>query len=228
MAISDNVKIVKDKIAAAALTANRKADDIILVAASKTKPYVDIREAIGAGITVLGENRVQEMTEKYAQNAYSGASLHFIGHLQTNKVNKVVGTADLIESVDSLDLLSLIAKRAGRLQIIQELLLQVNIAGETTKSGCSRQELYELLDCAGNFPSIRVRGLMLIPPLSRLSEENRKLFDEMHELFVDIGSKKYDNVSMDFLSMGMSGDYTDAILSGANMVRIGHAIFGTR
>lgn len=228
MSVADNVKRIREHIAEAAVQAGVAPDTITLVAASKTKPPEQIREAIEAGIHVLGENRVQEMVEKAEQDAYIGASLHLIGHLQKNKVNKVVGLASLIESVDSLELLKVIGSRAKALGISQDVLLQINVGAETSKSGAAMEEIPEILEETGKIESVSIRGLMAIPPISTEKGGNKRYFEKMRELFIDIGQKKYDNVSMDFLSMGMSGDYTDAILSGANMIRIGSAIFGTR
>ena len=171
------------------------------------------------------------MTEKLAQGAYTGAPLHFIGHLQTNKVRQVVGKVDLIQSVDSPELLAMIEKRAAGQGIVQDILLEVNTGGEAAKSGVAAgvpPALPELRETAAGCAHIRVRGLMAIPPVAETSDGNHAYFAKMHELFVDIGRKKYDNVFMDFLSMGMSGDFEDAISAGANMVRVGSSIFGAR
>ena len=215
-------------IDAAARTTGRTGADITLVAATKMNDAARVREAVAAGIDACGENRVQEMTEKLAQGAYTGAPLHFIGHLQTNKVRQVVGKVDLIQSVDSPELLAMIEKRAAGQGIVQDILLEVNIGGEAAKSGVAPAALPELLETAAGCAHIRVRGLMAIPPVAETSDGNHAYFAKMHELFVDIGRKKYDNVFMDFLSMGMSGDFEDAISAGANMVRVGSSIFGAR
>ena len=228
MNISESVLKTFSDIDAAARAAGRTGGDIALVAASKTNPPERVREAILAGIRHVGENRVQELTEKNAARAYEGAKLHFIGHLQKNKVQKVVGIAGLIQSVDSAELLRAISEQASKLGIRQDILLEVNIGAEATKHGFSPDELPPVLESAGILTGICVRGLMTIPPVSEKPGENRGHFAAMRELFVDIITKKYDNVSMDCLSMGMSGDFTDAILEGANMVRIGTAIFGAR
>lgn len=201
---------------------------VMLVAAAKMNGADRIREAIAAGVNACGENRVQEMLEKNAQHAYDGAPLHFIGHLQKNKVKYVVGLCSLIESVDSPALLRLIDSRAGALGITQDVLLELNIAGELSKSGIPPSGLNEILEISASLDSIRVRGLMCVPPISEKPGQNRPYFAKMHDLFVDIGAKKYDNVSMDLLSMGMSGDYLDAVAEGANLVRLGSAIFGAR
>lgn len=228
MSIKENIQEIRHRISAAAAASGRSAEDIILVGAAKMNPTEAVQEAIAAGIDAIGENRVQELMDKHAQNAYTGAPLHLIGHLQKNKVKYVVGVVDLIESVDSEELLRLIAARAEKLGIVQDILLEINIAGEDSKSGLSTEELPAVLRAAADCPAIRIRGLMAIPPISYERGENRPYFARMHQLFVDIKEKKYDNVTMDFLSMGMSGDFEDAILEGANMVRIGSAIFGAR
>ena len=175
-----------------------------------------------------GENRVQEMLEKNAQGAYEGAPLHFIGHLQKNKVRQVVGLCSLIHSVDSLSLLQEISKTAQKRGLTQDVLLEVNIGNEESKSGFSPEEIGPALEEAAKMTSVRVRGLMAIPPICEKPEENRPFFLKMQKLFVDNCGKKYDNISMDFLSMGMSGDYAEAVRCGANMVRVGTGIFGPR
>jgi len=228
VSVAENVRKVMENIKTAAESCGRKPEDIILVAATKTQSSDTVREAIAAGIKVCGENRVQELVEKRVDGAYEGAALHFIGHLQRNKVKQVVGAADLIESVDSVELLRMISQRAQLLGICQEILLEVNIGGEESKSGVAPQQLEELLLCASSLEGIKVRGLMTIPPAELFPGENIPYFKQMYQLFVDIRDKKYDNVSMDFLSMGMSRDYAEAIECGANMVRVGTAIFGQR
>ncbi len=226
--IEDNVKTVFDNIAEAARKSGRKPEDVILVAASKTNSAERVREAFGAGVRYFGENRVQEMTEKAALGAYSGAQIHFIGHLQRNKVKNVVGSADLIQSVDSDELLELISRRAAGLGIVQDILLEVNIGAEESKSGVLPEGLDELAAKASALPGISVKGLMTIPPVSADPLDSVRYFDRMYKLFVDISAKKYDNITMDILSMGMSADYAEAISAGANMVRVGSAIFGAR
>lgn len=228
MNISENVKQVFENIAAAASKAGRRADEITLVAASKTNSAQRIREAAAAGITIFGENRVQEMLEKNALGAYSGCALHFIGHLQKNKAKSVVGLAGLIHSVDSEGLMALIGSLAEKRGAVQDVLLEVNIGAEPSKSGFSEREIPEALGKAAEIRGIFVRGLMAVPPVCTEPEQNRSYFDRMEHLFVDNSSKKYDNVSMDFLSMGMSGDYCAAIECGSNMIRIGTGIFGPR
>ena len=228
MSISENVARIRREIAAAARAAGREPGEITLVAASKMNDAQRVREAIAAGVDVCGENRVQEMLEKQAQGAYEGAPLHFIGHLQKNKVKQVVGLASLIHGVDSLALLEVIDRCAEKRGLTQDVLLEVNIGAEASKSGFAPEEIPEALSSAAAFSHIRVRGLMCIPPAGRSEEENRLNFTKMNKLFVDNSGKKYDNVSMDFLSMGMSADFACAIACGANMVRVGSAIFGLR
>lgn len=217
-----------DSVASAALRSGRSPEDITLVAASKMNDAGRVREAFDAGIRVFGENRVQEMCEKLSLDAYDGAELHFIGHLQKNKVRKVVGFASLIHSADSVPLLEEISRVAVSGGLTQDVLLEINIAGEESKSGFSPEMLDSALISASALPGIRVRGLMCVPPICEQPENNEPFFVAMRQLFIDNSSKKYDNVSMDFLSMGMSGDYETAIACGANMVRIGSALFGPR
>ena len=228
MSIAENVKEVKSKIAAAALSCGRDPQEIMLCAATKMNDASRVREAVEAGIDICGENRVQELTEKNSQGAYEGCPLHFIGHLQKNKVKQVVGVVSLIHSADSFELLELINRRAENLGIVQDVLLEINIGAEEAKSGFSPDEIDEILAKMGAFDFVKVRGLMAIPPICHNKEENRPYFSKMKQLFIDIGAKKYDNVSMDFLSMGMSADYEVAISEGANIVRVGTGIFGAR
>ena len=226
--IRESVARVRANIAAAAEKAGRRPEDICLVAASKMNDSSRVREAIAAGVKICGENRVQEMVEKQAQGAYEGAELHFIGHLQKNKVKQVVGLASLIQSADSLELIRLIDKTALSRGIIQDILLEVNIGAEASKSGFSPAELPSALDSIARLDAVRVRGLMTIPPICSSRQKIEPYFVQMKQLFIDICGKKYDNIRMDFLSMGMSADYETAIACGANMVRVGSAIFGKR
>jgi len=228
LSIAENVSLVLGRIETAAKLAGRNPADICLVAATKMNSAENVSEAIHAGITVCGENRVQELLEKNALNAYDGASVHFIGHLQKNKVRQVVGICGLIQSVDSLELLSVIDSRAKILGIRQDILLEINIGDEEAKSGFRETELPLVLEKVGTFSSVFVRGIMAIPPISTQKGDNRAYFARMFQLYVDNSTKKYDNISMDFLSMGMSGDFEDAIAEGSNMVRVGSAIFGAR
>ena len=227
MSISENIAAIRQQIDLAARRSGRTGTDITLVGASKMNGAAACREAIAAGIDVLGENRVQEMTQKLAENAYDGVPLHFIGHLQRNKVKQVVGKVALIQSVGSVALLDEIEKTAEKLDIVQDILLEVNIGGEEAKSGFAPQELEETARYAVSLAHVRVLGLMTIPPVEKQPHGNMPFFTRMRELFVDINQKIYDN-KLKYLSMGMSGDFADAIEAGGNMVRVGTAIFGAR
>lgn len=227
MSISENIAAIRREIHLAAAKTGRTGADITLVGASKMNDTAACREAIAAGIDVLGENRVQEMTQKLAENAYDGVPLHFIGHLQRNKVKQVVGKAALIQSVSSAALLDEIEKNAEKLGIVQDILLEVNIGGEEAKSGFAPGALNEAACYAKTLPHVRVLGLMTIPPVETEPHGNMPLFARMKALYVDINKNIYDN-KLKYLSMGMSGDYAEAIEAGSNMVRVGTAVFGAR
>ena len=222
------VLAIREKMAAAAREAGRDPAEVQLCAACKTRTAQTVAASAALPIDVFGENHVQELCANFDAGAYCGKPSHFIGHLQTNKIKKVLGRASLIQSVDSEHLLTAIEKEAAKAGLVQDILLEVNIGGEAAKSGVAPAALPELLETAAGCAHIRVRGLMAIPPVAETSDGNHAYFAKMHELFVDIGRKKYDNVFMDFLSMGMSGDFEDAISAGANMVRVGSSIFGAR
>ena len=227
--LTARIQAVRERIDAAARAAGRDPGEITLCAATKVQTGDTIRAAIAAGITVCGENRVQELTAHWEEGAYAGAALHFIGHLQRNKVKYVVGKADLIQSVDGEELLGLIEKQAAKLGIIQDILIEVNIGAEESKSGVTPEMAHRLAALAASLEHVRLRGLMAIPPVAENPGENRRFFAAMRQLFVDIKGKKYDNENtMDVLSMGMSGDFADAIAEGATLVRIGTALFGPR
>ena len=228
MTITEHIAAVRREMAEAARESGRSERDIILVGASKMNDAAACQEAIAAGVDALGENRVQEMTAKLAQNAYDGAPLHFIGHLQRNKVRQVVGKAALIQSIGSEALLREVEKEAARQQLVQDILLEVNIGGEESKSGVSPEALWPLLDAAAAQEHIRVKGLMAIPPVNDDDAQNRRYLAAVHDLFVKAGERGYSNVEMQTLSMGMSGDYENAIREGATLVRIGTAIYGER
>ena len=229
MSIQEHVNAVKEQIAAAARAAGRDPEEITLCAATKVQTAGAIREAIAAGITVCGENRVQELTAHLAAGAYAGAQVHFIGHLQTNKVKQVVGKVSLIHSVDSQHLLQAIETQAARQDLVQDILLEVNIAGEESKGGCTPEQARELARLTQELEHVRLRGLMAIPPISPEPGANRPYFAAMRQLFVDIkGNLRHNQSDMDQLSMGMSGDYPDAIAEGATIVRVGTALFGPR
>ena len=228
MSIAENVVRIQQQIRQAALAAGRNPDEIQLCAATKMNSADAVREAIRAGVSCCGENRVQELTAKLAENAYVGAPVHFLGHLQTNKVRQVVGRVDLIQSVDSQRLLAAIDREAARQGIVQDILLEVNIGQEAAKSGFAPEDILPVVDNFDSFSNIRLRGLMAIPPISRKSGDNLKFFLKMRQIYVDIWAKKKDNVAVDCLSMGMSGDFADAVACGSTMVRVGTAIFGAR
>ena len=228
MSIAENVARIKEEIARAAIAAGRNPKDIRLCAPTKMNDAAAVREAIAAGVDCCGENRVQELTAKQSQDAYDGAPVHFIGHLQTNKVRQVVGKVDLIQSVDSLRLLEAINKEADRQGICQDILLEINIGNEESKSGFSPEQVFSVLEQMGRFSAIRVLGLMAIPPICQNSTDNHKFFQKMYNLSVDIMAKKYDNVYVEVLSLGMSDDFADAIACGSTMIRVGTAIFGAR
>ena len=228
MSIAENIAAIRAKIDAAAIAAGRDPKEIKLCAATKMNDADAVRQAIAGGVDLCGENRVQELVQKQKENAYEGAPVHFIGVLQTNKVKQVVGKVDVIQSVDRLNLLDAIQKEAAKQGIVQDIFLEVNVGGEESKSGFAAAEVLPLLEHIGEYPNIFVRGLMTIPPISEKSGSNRKFFQEILQLSVDIRTKKYDNVSVDCLSMGMSDDFEDAVSCGSTMVRVGTAIFGAR
>ena len=225
--IRENIAAIRAQIDAAARETGRTGADITLVGASKMNGAAACQEAIAAGIDALGENRVQEMTAKLAEDAYRGAPLHFIGHLQRNKVKQVVGKAALIQSIGSPELLAEVDRQAEKLGIVQDILLEVNIGGEEAKSGFAPDAVEQAAAQAKTLAHVRVRGLMTIPPADATREENMTYFEKVRALYVDISRKMYDN-GLEYLSMGMSGDFADAIRAGANMVRVGSAIFGAR
>lgn len=228
MSITENIAAIRARMDAAAIAAGRDPKQVLLCAATKMNDAAAVREAIAAGVNCCGENRVQELVQKEKEDAYRGAPVHFIGHLQTNKVKQVVGHVDLIQSVDRPKLLAAIQTEAARQGLIQDVLLEVNVGNEESKSGFSVSEVLPFLEHISDFPNIRVCGLMAIPPISRKDGDNLKFFQEIFGLSVDIMRKKYDNVAMDCLSMGMSDDFEDAIRCGATMIRLGTAIFGAR
>ena len=228
MSIAENIAAIRAKMDAAALACGRDPKEIRLCAATKMNGTDAVRQAIAAGVDCCGENRVQELVQKGSENTYEGAPVHFIGHLQTNKVRQVVGKVDIIQSVDRAKLLLAIADEAQKQGIRQDILLQVNIGYEAQKGGFLPEELTEVLEQVGKLPSIRVRGLMAIPPICQNYGDNDKFFQKMHQIGVDIKQKKYDNVWVDILSMGMSDDYASAIACGSTMIRVGTAIFGAR
>ena len=227
MSIAENIARVREEMAAAAREAGRAPEEITLVGASKMNDAAACREAIAAGIDALGENRVQEMTQKLSENAYDGAPLHFIGHLQRNKVKQVVDHVSLIQSVGSLELLDEIERVAANRGLVQDILLEVNVGGEEAKSGFAPADTEAAAEAALSRSHVRVLGLMTIPPADADRDTNMRYFEEVRALYVDIDRKLFHN-KLKYLSMGMSGDFADAIRCGANMVRVGTAIFGAR
>ncbi len=221
-----NFKNITEKIKIAAEKSGRKAEDITLLAASKTVEVEVINHAIEKGLEFIGENRVQEFLSKY--NELKPVHKHFIGHLQTNKVKDIVGKVEMIESVDSLKLAKEISKHSIKQNVHTDVLIEVNIGGEENKSGIAPEELENLIKEIAKLPNISIKGLMAIPPICTEEDTLRKYFAKMRNLFIDIQTKNIDNSSMEYLSMGMSGDYELAIEEGANIVRIGSSLFGKR
>ena len=229
MDLRENIAKVRAGIDRAALDAGRDPASVTLLAATKTQSSDTIRAAIAAGITVCGENRVQEFTAHLADNAYEGSQVHFIGHLQTNKVKYIVGKVDLIHSVSSEKLLRAISAQADKLGVVQDVLLEVNLAGEESKSGFAPEEAQDAARLCAGLPGVRLKGLMCIPPAAVQPGENLPYFQKLRQLAVDIRTEMVDNsIDMDVLSMGMSGDYTDAVLAGSTCIRVGSALFGPR
>ena len=215
-------------MARAALRAGRSENEVNLVAVTKTVDVARINHALSCGIKYIGENKVQEFLQKRDELMLDGVSSHLIGHLQTNKVSKIVGKVDMIESVDSVRLADAISKKSAELGIKTDILLQVNIGREESKSGILPEMLFETADEISRFDGITVRGLMAIPPAQGSDAEKSKFFSNMYNLFIDIKGKKMDNSNVNILSMGMSGDYELAIECGATLVRVGTGIFGNR
>jgi len=227
-AVAENLKRIHENIAQAAVASGRNPADIRLLAATKTMPPWLIAHAVACGVDLIGENRVQELEEKYDVLKDLPAEHHFIGHLQTNKVKKMVDKVSCIQSVSSVKLAAEIDKCCQNLQKTMPVLVEVNIGREQSKSGIWPEALEELLHQASRFNGLRVMGLMCIPPICEQKTQAQKFFYEIQKLFVDIRAKKIDNISMEILSMGMSDDYTEAIREGSTLVRIGTGLFGAR
>ena len=228
LALEENLRDIRERIAQAAQASGRTEKDVILLAATKTVPVEVINHGIRLGIDYIGENRVQELEEKYDQLEREKCQVHFIGHLQTNKVKNLVGRVDMIQSVDSEKLAKEISRLSVQREVTTDILLEVNVGKETAKSGVMPEELEDLLGKICILPGLRIRGLMAIPPICDKKERLHNYFSLMSQYFVDIKRKKSDNVAMEYLSMGMSGDFEDAILCGANLVRVGSSLFGQR
>ena len=226
--MAEAVADIRRRMADAAREAGRDPAAVQLCAACKTHTPAAIALSAQLPIDLFGENHVQELTVNYDAGAYCGKPVHFIGHLQTNKIKKVLGRAALIQSVDSPRLLAALEKEAAKLGLTQDILLEVNIGEEASKTGAAPDELWALLDDAAQQPHLRVKGLMAIPPVNEDDDANRALLRQVYGLFVRAGERGYDNVSMEVLSMGMSGDFENAIREGATLVRLGTAIYGAR
>ncbi len=225
--VLDNYRRVKENVRAAAVKAGRGENDVSLMCVTKTVEPEYINPVLDSGADLIGENRVQEFLGKKDALHLDGVEKHLIGHLQTNKVKQIVGEVDLIQSVDSIKLAKEISRVSANRGITSDILVEVNIGLEESKSGTTLDSLNELLCEIAELPSIKIRGLMTIPPICP-EDEARKYFEAMHKAFVDIKAKKQDNINMEILSMGMSGDYEAAIAEGSNIVRVGSAIFGAR
>ena len=222
--VKENIKAINENIAEAATKAGRSLDDITLMAVTKTVPPELINQAFDCGVSLFGENRVQEFLSKQEDYSFTQQQIHFIGHLQTNKIKYIIDKVDMIESVDSEKLMSAIDKESKKHQKITEMLIEVNIGREISKFGVLPENAHELVEKSHHYDNVRVRGLMCIPP----KEKKDYFFSKINELFVDIRDKKRDNGIINILSMGMSGDYPEAILHGSNIIRLGTKIFGQR
>lgn len=225
--LKEQLAEVESRIQAACSRAGRKREDVTLIAVSKTKPVSVLQEAYDLGVRTFGENKVQELTEKY-EALPKDIHWHMIGHLQTNKVKYIVDKVDMIHSVDSLKLAETIEKEAAKKNCVVNILIEVNVAEEESKFGIKMHEVIPFVERISAFPHIRVCGLMTIAPFVENSEENRTIFENLHKLSVDITRKNIDNVNVNVLSMGMTNDYEVAIEEGATMVRVGTGIFGVR
>jgi len=227
MSITENLSMVENKIAAACKRAGRERDEVKLIAVSKTQPVEAIREAIEYGINSFGENRVQELREK-TEIIKDNLDWHLIGHLQTNKVKYVVGKVSLIHSLENIRLAEALDKEAAKLGITADVLAEINVAKEASKFGVNPEDAENFIREVSKFPNINIKGLMTVAPYTDISEENRKYFRQLKKIMVDLNSKNIHNVSMNVLSMGMTGDYEVAIEEGATLVRVGTGIFGSR
>ena len=227
MSVCENYLAVEEKVKEACRRAGRSRDEVTLIAVRKTKPMSMIEELLPLGVVDFGENKVQELTAK-EEALPSHIRWHMIGHLQRNKVKYIVDKAFLIHSVDSLRLAEAISQEAGKKNVTANILIEVNVAGEDSKFGVRPEETAALAEAISKLPNISVKGLMTIAPFVENAEENREVFRNLRKLSVDIEEKKFNNVTMAVLSMGMTGDYEVAIEEGATMVRVGTGIFGER
>lgn len=226
--IQYNLDVINEKIAESAIKSGRKPEDVQLMAVTKTVDPIFINYALDYGVKLIGENRVQEMLRKKPDLHLQGVDKHLIGHLQTNKAGQIVGEVDMIQSVDSLKIAKEIGKQSAKKGIVTDVLLEINVGAEESKTGFSTSEFFENLYEISEIGDIQVKGLMTVPPICENNVELCKFFENMFNIYVDIKAKKLDNITMNILSMGMSGDYEQAILCGSNLVRIGSSIFGPR
>lgn len=226
--VAENIERVRERIAQAAQKAGRNPEDITLMAVTKTMPAEAITAAFNCGITLFGENRVQELVEKWPMLDMTGRSAHIIGHLQTNKVKYIIDKVDMIESLDSIHLAKEIDRQAAKYDKVMDVLVEVNIGQEESKSGIMAKDAADFIDSLKQFKHINVRGLMAIPPIEEDKEKTRPYFAQIRKLLVDIAGKKSDNMNINILSMGMSSDFDIAIEEGSTIVRVGTAIFGKR
>lgn len=225
--VAENLAQVQKNINESCTKINRDPNEVTLIAVSKTKPVEMLKEAYDAGARVFGENKVQEIVDKYDQMP-SDVKWHMIGHLQRNKVKYIVDKVAMIHSVDSLRLAETIEKEAAKKAVIVPILIEVNVAQEESKFGLKPEEVLPFIEQIADFSHIRIKGLMTIAPYVDNAEENREIFRELKKLSVDIAAKNINNVTMSVLSMGMTGDYMVAVQEGATMVRVGTGIFGAR
>lgn len=227
-AIEENLKYIREDIASAALASGRKPEDVSLMAVTKTVESRFINHAIKNGISLIGENKVQEFLLKEPELDLNTCKAHLIGHLQSNKVKKIVGRVETVQSVDTVSIAKEIGKRSVEAGVLTKILLEVNVGNEESKFGFMPSEVFEKACEIAEIDGVLIDGLMCVAPICEKDAEIRAVFSNMRRLFIDIGAKKIDNINMNTLSMGMSGDYKQAILEGANLVRVGSAIFGAR
>lgn len=227
LTISENIDIIKKNVGKALKKVGRN-DDVVILAATKMNSPERINAAVSCGIKVIGENKVQELLSKYDAIDRKEVSVHFIGHLQTNKVKYIIDKVDMIQSLDSLALAREIDRQAKKHGIVMKVLVEINICGEESKGGISPEEVESFLTDVSKFENIKVCGFMAIPPILTDSETQRQIFRKIMKIYVDISQKNIDNISMDILSMGMSDDYEIAVEEGANMIRVGSSVFGKR
>lgn len=226
--LTENLREIRENVRLAAEKVGKRPEDIRLMAVTKTVPAERVNEAIRQGVDLLGENRAQELNDKFDAYEKVGVDIHFIGTIQTNKLKYIVPKVSMVESVSSLSIAKEIERLAAKYDKVMDILVQVNVGNEETKSGFAVEELGDVLTEMAAMPHLRVMGLMAIPPFSPEKEASRPYFAQMAKLFIDIAAKKIDNINMVYLSMGMSHDYDVAIEEGANIVRIGSAMFGAR